>query len=83
MIFRAAAATLDHQLGVRATSREGWIKRVGRLTSLENGTQEEYHHLEAVDGALNVESIPRDVLALFAARGRKGERRMASLSIVM
>jgi predicted HD phosphohydrolase len=42
-----------------------------RLTSLESGTQEEYRHLEAVDGALNVESIPRDVLALFAATDRE------------
>src|SRR5258708_16870415 len=42
-----------------------------RLTSLDTGTAEEYRHLEEVDEVLNAGSIPRDVLALFAATDRE------------
>src|SRR5260221_207493 len=42
-----------------------------RLTSLESGTAEEYHHLDALDHELNAGSIPEDVLALFAGTDRE------------
>jgi predicted HD phosphohydrolase len=41
-----------------------------RLTSLESGTAEEYHQIEAMDEALNAGCIPQDVLALFAGTDR-------------
>jgi len=42
-----------------------------RLTSLESGTAEEFHHLEALDAELTAGCIPEDVLALFAGTDRE------------